>query len=68
MTKHITVSDPEGNHIDYTMLESVEDVGTVFTFAPDVDLINCIEEGKIVLINGMGGYCFLVEDYHTIVS
>ena len=68
MAKQVTISeDGVEGHTQYHMVKTIEDLDYMpHCFAPREDLIKCIEEGRTILINRMGGYCFL-EDCHTIV-
>ena len=67
MAKKVILSTPEFPSIQYTMIERIEDIGEVPCHAPDADLIECFNEGNIIIVNNMGGYCFFDEDYHTII-
>lgn len=68
MAKEITVITPHNETIEYTMVETVEDLEDVFTFGDLDALAEDINNGKIVLINRMGGFCHFMEGYHTIVN
>ena len=67
MAKQVIIDTPDLGHIQYTMIEKIEDIGEVPCHAPDEDLLQCWKEGKIIIVNNCGGYCFFEEDYHTIV-
>jgi len=68
--RKVTVKDPLGTRIKYMMLETVEDVANYpyLSFGDPKFMVEMIGEGKRVLINENGGYCFFLNDYHTIVS
>ena len=55
----------------YVLIKTIEDLeadDAPFCHAPKDDLITCLEEGRIIMVNNLGGYCFFEEGYHTIVN
>ena len=68
MAKQVILRDPHGKEIPYTIIETIEDFSEVPCHGTPEDLIARFNEGKTIIVNRMGGYCFLVEGYHTIVQ
>lgn len=67
-TRAIIGNNENNQQIEYTFIDSIEDIGQVFCYGPDEDLIALFNEGKKIMVNTMGGYCFFEENYHHVTS
>ncbi len=72
MPQAITVKTKYGEHVEYTMLRTVEDMEefqkTSILFCEEDNLKKLITEGEIILVNHNGGWCTFKEDYHAIID
>jgi len=69
--QEITVKTIHDEIIDYTMIKTVEELEEFFQtssfFCEYDNIVEIINNGEIILVNRMGGWCTFKEDYYTIV-
>ena len=63
MAKQVLIENEHGERIHYTIIESLDDIDTVPCFGDPKNLRRDFNEGKIILVNQRGGYCFFHKDF-----
>lgn len=72
MAQKVTIKTIYDEVIDYTMIKTLEELKEVYEnecfFCEYENVAEVIENGEIILVNRMGGWCTFKDDYHTIIN
>ena len=72
MAQEVTLQTIYDEVINYTMIKTLEDLKDVYEntvfFCEYDNIVELINNGEIILVNHMGGWCTFKDDYHTIIN